>query len=195
MWFRSQNFLPYPHDGQHAAGDALLAVAEEDVGAATGAEAEGVDVLRWQASVEKLVAVGLDQVEVAAERRLSVARGALVEEEHGVLGLEAPTVEDILEEFGGCLLYTSQQQEDELNCYVFELSAKKMEKGKRYFEGRIWVDDRDYQIVKTYGKNVPDVVQHKHGRENLFPRFTTWREQIDGKYLSLIHILAAQQIV
>ena len=78
--------------------------------------------------------------------------------------------------------YVGQQQEDELNCYVFELSAKKMEKGKRYFEGRIWVDDRDYQIVKTYGKNVPDVVQHKHGRENLFPRFTTWREQIDGKY-------------
>jgi len=78
--------------------------------------------------------------------------------------------------------YVGQQAEDELNCYVFELSPKKMEKGKRYFEGRIWVDDGDYQIVKTYGKNVPDVVQHKRGRENLFPRFTTWREQIDGKY-------------
>ncbi len=78
--------------------------------------------------------------------------------------------------------YVGQQQEDELNCYVFELSPKKMEKGKRYFEGRIWVDDHDYQIVKTYGKNVPDVVQRKRGEENLFPRFTTWREQIDGKY-------------
>jgi len=78
--------------------------------------------------------------------------------------------------------YVGQQQEDELNCYVFELSPKKMEKGKRYFEGRIWVDDRDFQIVKTYGKNVPDVVQRKRGQENLFPRFTTWREQIDGKY-------------
>lgn len=78
--------------------------------------------------------------------------------------------------------YQGQQQEDELNCYVFELSPKKIEKGQRYFEGRIWVDDHDLQIVKTYGKNVPDLVKAKKGSENLFPRFTTWREQIDGKY-------------
>jgi hypothetical protein len=78
--------------------------------------------------------------------------------------------------------YQGQQQEDELNCYVFELSPKKIEKGQRYFEGRIWVDDHDFQIVKTYGKNVPDLVKAKKGEENLFPRFTTWREQIDGKY-------------
>ena len=78
--------------------------------------------------------------------------------------------------------YLGQQQEDELNCYVFDLSPKKIEKGQRYFEGRIWVDDRDFQIVKTYGKNVPDLGKAKKGEENLFPRFTTWREQIDGKY-------------
>jgi len=52
-----------------------------------------------------------------------------------------------------------------------------MEKGKRYFEGQIWVDDRDLQIVKTYGKGVGIV---KKGNE--FPRFETYREQIDGKY-------------
>jgi hypothetical protein len=78
--------------------------------------------------------------------------------------------------------YLGQQQEDELNCYVFDLSPKKIEKSQRYFEGRIWVDDHDFQIVKTYGKNVPDLVKPKKGEENLFPRFTTWREQIDGKY-------------
>ncbi len=78
--------------------------------------------------------------------------------------------------------YLGQQQEDELNCYVFDLSPKKIDKGQRYFEGRIWVDDHDFQIVKTYGKNVPDLVKPKKGEENLFPRFTTWREQIDGKF-------------
>jgi hypothetical protein len=77
--------------------------------------------------------------------------------------------------------YRGQQQEDELNCYVFDLGPKKIDKGKRYFEGRIWVDDHDFQIVKTFGKMVPDLVKSK-GNENLFPRFTTWREQIDGKY-------------
>ena len=57
-------------------------------------------------------------------------------------------------------------------------------KNKRYFQGRIWVDDHDFQIVKTYGKNVPDigVGKHRGGQENLFPNFTTWRQQIDGKY-------------
>jgi hypothetical protein len=78
--------------------------------------------------------------------------------------------------------YLGQQQEDELNCYVFDLSPKRIEKGHRYFEGRIWVDDHDFQIVKTYGKNVPDIIQRKKDEENLFPRFTTWRQQIDGKY-------------
>jgi hypothetical protein len=78
--------------------------------------------------------------------------------------------------------YLGQQQEDELNCYVFDIGPKKIEKGERYFEGRIWVDDHDFQIVKTYGKNVPDLGKAKKGNENLFPRFTTWREQIDGKY-------------
>ena len=78
--------------------------------------------------------------------------------------------------------YVGQQQEDELNCYVFDLGPKRIDKGQRYFEGRIWVDDHDFQIVKTFGKNVPDLVKAKKGEENLFPRFTTWREQIDGKY-------------
>src|SRR5581483_7631048 len=50
---------------------------------------------------------------------------------------------------------------------------------ERYFEGLVWVDDRDYQIVKTYGKPVPDI---RGKNENLFPRFETYREQIDGKY-------------
>ena len=76
--------------------------------------------------------------------------------------------------------YAGQQKEDELNTYVFDVKPKKLEKGKRYFQGRIWVDDTDFQIVKTYGKNVPDI--KSKGNENLFPNFTTWRELIDGKY-------------
>src|SRR5512146_2510741 len=77
--------------------------------------------------------------------------------------------------------YLGQQREDELNTYVFDISPKKMEPKQRYFEGRIWVDDTDFQIVKTYGKNVPDIKKNK-GNENLFPKFTTYRELVDGKY-------------
>jgi hypothetical protein len=78
------------------------------------------------------------------------------------------------------ILYVGQQQEDELHCYVFDIAPKKIEPKKRYFQGRIWVDDRDLQIVKTSGKTVPDI--RKKNNENLFPKFTTWREQVDGLY-------------
>jgi hypothetical protein len=73
--------------------------------------------------------------------------------------------------------YLGRQKVDEVGCFSFSVKPKKLEKGKRYFEGQIWVDDRDMQIVKTYGKGVGLV---KKGNE--FPRFETYREQIDGKY-------------
>ena len=76
--------------------------------------------------------------------------------------------------------YMGRQNVDELSTYVFMVSPKRIVKGQRYFQGQIWVDDRDLQIVKTYGKAVPDI--RKKGQENLFPRFETYREQIDGKY-------------
>jgi hypothetical protein len=73
--------------------------------------------------------------------------------------------------------YLGKQNADEIPCYVFAVKPKKMVQGKRYFEGQIWVDDRDFQIVKTYGKGVGV----RHGDEQ-FPRFETYREQIDGNY-------------
>ena len=75
------------------------------------------------------------------------------------------------------ILYVGQQREDELNTYVFDIAPRAMQKDKRYFQGRIWVDDHDLQIVKTHGK--PIGIKKD---EQLFPAFTTWREQVDGKY-------------
>jgi hypothetical protein len=85
------------------------------------------------------------------------------------------------------LLYQGTQQEDSLQTYVFDVAPKQFEKGKRYFQGRIWIDDHDFQIVKMQGKSAPDILPKKRGKrskgeENLFPKFTTWRQQIDGKY-------------
>jgi len=79
------------------------------------------------------------------------------------------------------ILYVGQQKQDELNTYVFDIAPKQIVGKKRYFQGRIWVDDHDFQIVETFGKTVPDI-KKKKGQENLFPKFTTWREQIDGQY-------------
>jgi hypothetical protein len=78
--------------------------------------------------------------------------------------------------------YVGQQHVDEIDTYVFDIAPKKVDKdgGPRFFQGRIWVDNRDFQIVKTCGKNVPDI--HKKDSENLTPKFVTYREQIDGQY-------------
>ncbi len=78
------------------------------------------------------------------------------------------------------LKYIGKEKIDEIDCFVFDVGPKVLEKGQRYFQGQIWIDDQDLQIVKTYGKAVPDI-RDKNG-ENLFPRFETYREQVDGKY-------------
>jgi len=73
--------------------------------------------------------------------------------------------------------YLGRDQLDEISCYAFAVKPKKLEPGKRYFEGEVWVDDRDLQIVKTYGRGVGIV----HG-DYQYAKFETYREQIDGKY-------------
>jgi hypothetical protein len=76
--------------------------------------------------------------------------------------------------------YLGHVKVDQITAYVFSIRPKEIQKGQQYFQGVVWVDDRDLQIVKSEGKPVPEL--HTKKGENLFPRFTTWREQIDGKY-------------
>ncbi len=78
------------------------------------------------------------------------------------------------------LTYLGRQKVDELDTYVFEVAPKVMEKGKRYYKGKVWLDQQDLQIVLVSGKSVPDDV--RSGHENLSPPFTTYYEQVDGKY-------------
>jgi hypothetical protein len=75
--------------------------------------------------------------------------------------------------------YLGRQNADEIPCYVFAVKPKSMEPGKRYFTGEIWVDDRDLMIVKTYGRSTGIL---KKGTDQQFPKFETYREQVDGKY-------------
>lgn len=75
--------------------------------------------------------------------------------------------------------YLGHQQVDEIGCYVFAVKPKKLEPGKRYFSGEVWVDDRDLQIVKSYGRARGAL---KRNEDQQFPKFETYREQIDGKY-------------
>jgi hypothetical protein len=75
--------------------------------------------------------------------------------------------------------YVGKERIDELDLYVFDVAPKApsvKNSKERFFKGRIWVDDRDLQIVKARGKSVPDI------KGQVFPAFETYREQIDGRY-------------
>jgi hypothetical protein len=67
---------------------------------------------------------------------------------------------------------------DGVDCWVLTVKPKQVFEGQRLFEGELWIDKSDLGIVQSFGKAVPDIRRTKE--ENLFPRFTTFREKIDG---------------
>lgn len=73
--------------------------------------------------------------------------------------------------------YVGRERIDELNLYVFDVGPKVLPKkvSERFFQGRVWVDEQDLQIVKVRGRGVPEGNQR-------FPIFETYREQVDGRY-------------
>jgi hypothetical protein len=76
--------------------------------------------------------------------------------------------------------YKRREKVDEISCFVFTVTPKTLTKDrKRYFDGDIWVDDQDLQIVKTFGRATGAL---RRGEDQQFPKFETYREQIDGKY-------------
>jgi outer membrane lipoprotein-sorting protein len=96
--------------------------------------------------------------------------------------------------------YVGKEKIDELDLYVFDVTPKVLSDPKRlkevknskpqqrFFQGRIWIDDRDFQIVKARGKGVPEFDQR-------FPTFETYREQIDGRFWFPTYAFADDELV
>jgi hypothetical protein len=76
--------------------------------------------------------------------------------------------------------YVGHEKVDEITAYHFSVKPKQMIGDERYFEGDIWVDDQDLQIVKTDGRPIYNIT--KRTKDQRFPKFETYREQVDGKY-------------
>ena len=76
--------------------------------------------------------------------------------------------------------YIGRQKVDEVDTYVFDAAPRRIEKNHHYFQGRVWVDQQELQIVLINGKTVPQ--DTRPGHEDLQPPFTTYYEQVDGKY-------------
>ncbi|MEI9971446.1 MAG: hypothetical protein WDO73_04940 [Ignavibacteriota bacterium] len=69
---------------------------------------------------------------------------------------------------------------DDVDCWVLQIKPRQILEGQRYFEGLLWVDKKEYNIVRLQGRALPQI--QTMAQENLFPRFTTIRKPIDGKH-------------
>src|SRR6266850_6024373 len=86
--------------------------------------------------------------------------------------------------------YLGKEHIDELDTYVFDVEPKIVPKkeSERFFQGRVWVDQDDLQIVKVRGKGVPEGKQR-------FPLFETYRQQVDGRYWFPTYTYADDELV
>jgi hypothetical protein len=76
--------------------------------------------------------------------------------------------------------FKGEETMDEVDCWVLQVRPRQILQGQRFFDGMIWVDKKDYNIVRMEGQAVPQIRTTK--AENLFPRFTTIRKPLDGKH-------------
>jgi hypothetical protein len=76
--------------------------------------------------------------------------------------------------------FRGEETMDGVECWVLEVGPRQILEGQRFFEGLIWADKKEYNIVRMQGRAVPQIRTMES--ENLFPRFTTVRQPIDGKH-------------
>jgi hypothetical protein len=78
--------------------------------------------------------------------------------------------------------YVGKEQVDEVDCYLFQVKPRMLERAKAYFDGIVWVDAKYLEVVKTYGKWVNDQGAVPAVKDLPFSLFETYREYVDGKY-------------
>jgi hypothetical protein len=113
---------------------------------------------------------------VSTLRGLQVTPEDYADAETASLGLVRP--DNVQEYF---VKYVGRQPVDQLKTFVFDIAPKSVGKDGAYFQGRVWVDDSEFAIVKTCGKTLrADDLPKKapRGMEFVAPTFVTYREQV-----------------
>jgi hypothetical protein len=80
------------------------------------------------------------------------------------------------------LKYVGKEQVDEIDCYIFQVKPKMLERTHGLFDGVIWVDAKYLEVVKTYGKWVTEQGDAPILTQYPFALFETYRENVGGKY-------------
>lgn len=81
--------------------------------------------------------------------------------------------------------FRGEETIDGVDCWVLEVKPRQILDGQRLFEGLLWAEKESLAIVRTEGRAVPQILRSKE--ENLFPRFTTLRERVEGGHWFPVH--------
>ena len=84
--------------------------------------------------------------------------------------------------------FRGEENIDGVDCWVLQVRPRQILQGQRFFDGMMWVDKKEYNIVRMEGQAVPQIRSTK--TENLFPKFTTIRKPLDGKHWFPIYTYA-----
>jgi hypothetical protein len=76
--------------------------------------------------------------------------------------------------------FRGEETMEGVDCWLLQVAPRQILQGQRLFEGLFWIAKSDYSIVRSEGRAVPQILRTSH--ENLFPRFTTIRHQVDGEH-------------
>lgn len=76
--------------------------------------------------------------------------------------------------------YRGEDTVEGRDCWLLEIRPRQILAGQRLFEGQLWIDQKTFSILRSEGQAVPQI--HTVKEENLFPRFSTIRSQIDGDH-------------
>jgi len=77
--------------------------------------------------------------------------------------------------------FLGTEKVDEIDCYIFQIHPKTLERQHALFDGVIWVDQKYLETVKTYGQWITDLGP-MHPASLPFSLFETYRENVEGKY-------------
>lgn len=81
--------------------------------------------------------------------------------------------------------FRGEETIESIACWVLQITPRQLLYGQRLFEGMIWIDQRDFSIIRSEGRAVPQILSSRAKKENLFPRFTTVREKIGDYWFPL----------
>jgi hypothetical protein len=74
--------------------------------------------------------------------------------------------------------FRGEEKIEGVDCFVLQIRPRQILQGQRLFDGLLWIDERDFSIIRSEGQAVPQIRTTK--TENLFPHFTTIRTKIEG---------------